>query len=38
MKKPYETPGLMVYGDILALTRGSGMTGVTIDSGKLLKT
>lgn len=38
MKKPYETPSLRVYGDILVLTRGSGMTGLTIDGGKLLKT
>jgi hypothetical protein len=39
MKKPYETPGLIVYGDIQALTKGTGMLGATIDGSMgLLKT
>jgi hypothetical protein len=38
MRKPYETPRLIVYGDIYTLTKGSGMTGLTLDNGKLLKT
>jgi hypothetical protein len=37
MKKPYETPGLVVYGDIQALTKGNAL-GLKTDSGKLLKT
>jgi hypothetical protein len=38
-KKPYETPRLIVYGDLHTLTKGSGMTSVTFDSGiKLLMT
>jgi len=38
MNKPYRTPCLIVYGDIQILTKGGGMTGLKIDSGKLLKT
>jgi hypothetical protein len=38
MKKSYETPRLIIYGDIQTMTKGSGMTSLTIDGGKLLKT
>jgi hypothetical protein len=38
MKKHYDTPRFKVYGDILTLTKGSGMTGITLDGGHVLKT
>ncbi len=37
-KKPYETPRVKVYGDILTLTKGSGMSAIALDGGKLIKT
>jgi len=36
MKKPYGTPRLKVYGDILTMTKASGMSALTIDSGGML--
>lgn len=37
-KKPYETPRLKVYGDILTLTNGNGRMAIVIDGLTLLKT
>lgn len=39
MKKVYETPCLRVYGDILAMTKGSGKLAISIDGlSHILKT
>jgi hypothetical protein len=39
MREAYESPNLMVYGDIIALTKGSGHLTVSLDGlSHILKT
>ena len=39
MKEAYETPRLFVYGDVIALTKGSGQLTVSLDGlSHVLKT
>jgi len=39
MKEAYETPRFIVYGDIMALTKGSGHLTVSLDGlSHVLKT